>query len=114
MEELRDTNIIAFPDRSVAPRRDKVADPATAEAISPEARLARALAGLNEAVNTQREAITAWRAALGDLQTVTGRLGESLRTYHDNLGNLSSRVARLRTESVKLATWADGVLANEG
>ena len=78
-----------------------------------EARLTRALAGLNNAVTAQRAAMTAWKAALGDLKTVTGRLGASLRSYNDSLGHLDARVNTLRTEAVKLEAWADDVIAKK-
>jgi uncharacterized protein YukE len=58
--------------------------------------------------------MTAWKSALGDLRTVTGRLGDSLRNYNDSLGHLDARVKTLRTEAVKLEAWADDVLAKKG
>ena len=106
MTESTSGQIIPFPVRAITP--------AKREPTPEEARLTRALIGLNDAVNAQRVAITAWRAALGELKTVTGRLGASLRTYHDSLGHLDTRVASLRTEAVKLEAWADSVTAREG
>jgi hypothetical protein len=114
MTELPCAEVIPFPDRPASPRRTGTAGPSTVGPVSAEVRLTRALNGLNEAVNAQRVAMAAWRAALGDLQTVTGRLGESLRTYHDNLGHLSTRVKSLGSEAVRLEAWADGVLARDG
>ena len=90
------------------------ASKAQAEPSPAEARLTRALAGLNNAVITQRVAMAAWKAALGDLRTVTGRLGASLRTYNDSLGHLDARVKTLRAEAVKLEAWADDTLAKKG
>ena len=86
---------------------------APGEPTPAEARLARALAGLNNAVNAQRAAMTAWKAALGDLKTVTGRLGASLRSYNDSLGHLDARVSTLRTEAVKLEAWADDAITRK-
>ena len=90
------------------------ASKAQAEPSPAEARLTRALAGLNNAVITQRVGMAAWKAALGDLRTVTGRLGASLRTYNDSLGHLDARVKTLRAEAVKLEAWADDTLAKKG
>ena len=111
MAEPASAEIIHFPARAVAP--SPVASPKP-EPTAAEARLNKALIGLNEAVIAQRGAMAAWRAALGDLRTVTGRLGSSLRGYHDSLGQLDAKVAQLRTEAVKLEAWADGVLAPKG
>jgi hypothetical protein len=57
--------------------------------------------------------MTAWKSALGDLKTVTGRLGASLRTYNDSLGHLDERVKKLGTEAVKLESWAGDTLAKK-
>jgi len=84
------------------------------EATPAQLRLSRALIGLNEAVEAQREAVAAWKSALSELRTVTGRLGETMRTYHDNLGHLDTKVKTLRTESLKLEAWADTVQTNQG
>ena len=109
--ESSTAEIIPFPTRATAPT------PAPLPATDPtpvEARLSRALIGLNDAVIAQRAAMTAWKAALGDLRTVTGRLGGSLRRYSDSLGRLDARVATLRTEAVKLEAWADDAVAKNG
>jgi hypothetical protein len=108
MPESKTAEIIPFQPRAIAPIQ---APTAPTEA---EARLSRALINLNDAVIAQRAAMTAWKSALGNLRTVTGRLGSSLRTYHDNLGQLDARVATLRGEAVKLEAWADNVLSKKG
>jgi hypothetical protein len=107
--ESATAEIILFPTRAAAKPVAKV----QFEPTPAEARLSRALAGLNNAVTTQRAAMAAWKSALGDLRTVTGRLGDSLKTYNDSLGHLDARVQTLRAEAVKLEAWADGVLAKK-
>ena len=113
MSESSTAEIIQFPSRPSTP-------PATVSARTPseptaaEARLARALAGLNDALTQQRAAVAAWKASLATLSTSTGRLAASLRGYHDTLGRLDARVATLRTESQKLEAWADDVTAKDG
>jgi hypothetical protein len=114
MPEAATAEIIPFPARPAAPTTaDRVASPPIAPSAA-EVRLARALAGLNQAVAEQRVAMAAWKAAIGDLKTVTRRLGNSLRTYNDSLGQLDTRVSSLRTQAVKLEAWADDVLAKKG
>jgi hypothetical protein len=92
---------------------DRTATAANGTQASPEARLARALTTLNDAMIAQRAAMTAWSAALGDLRGATKRLGSSLVTYQDRLGRLDERAAGLRAEAKKLEKWADGVLARD-
>jgi hypothetical protein len=104
MTESTTAQIIMFPTRVLA--SETAAPPA-------EARLSRALIGLNDAVTAQRAAIAAWKSSLGDLSAATGRLGSSLRSYNDSLGQLDARVKTLRTEAVKLEAWADDVIARE-
>jgi hypothetical protein len=111
MPNAATAEIIPFPTRTA--KTVQRAQP-PAEPTAAEARLSRALTNLNSAVMAQREAIAAWKFALGDLRTVTKRLGGSLRTYSDSLGRLDSRVTSLRTEAMKLEAWADDVLAKKG
>lgn len=92
--------IIPFPTRS------RPAQP------RPEDRLARALAGLNAAMEEQRAAVTAWRGALGELQTTTAGLGESLRRYNGSLASLGGDVSALQAKTRALETWADEALAD--
>jgi hypothetical protein len=102
--------IILFPTPASVPAPSARAKP---EPTPAEARLTRALAGLNDAITTQRAAVAAWKASLGELSTATGRLGSSLRGYNDSLGKLDARVATLRAEAVKLEYWADDVIAKK-
>ena len=105
--------IIAFPGRAATPAAAaRAADKGTP---SPEeARLARALANLNEAVTAQRAAMAVWKSSLGDLRTVTRRLNTSLRSYGDSLSRLDARVATLRGEAAKLELWADEAMTRQG
>jgi hypothetical protein len=113
MSESTTAQIIMFPTRALASVMAAPVARAQTEPTEAEARLTRALIGLNEAVTAQRAAIAAWRSSLGDLSTATGRLGSSLRSYNDSLGQLDARVKTLRTEAVKLEAWADDVIARE-
>ncbi len=111
MSESSTAEIIQFPVRASAPVSRDVQVPV--DATPAQLRLSRALIGLNEAVEAQREAVAAWKSALGELRTVTGRLDDTMRTYHHNLGHLDANVKNLRTESLKLEAWADGVLTHQ-
>ena len=100
--------ILQFPARP-APRELFI--PAQIEPTEGEIRLSRALAGLNDALTAQRAAIAAWKASLTELGMATGRLGVSLRGYHDSLDRLDTRIGELRDQSTRLAAWADGAAA---
>ena len=113
MSESTTAQIILFPTRALASETAAAQTRKQTEPTEAEARLSRALIGLNEAVTAQRAAVAAWKSSLGELSTATGRLGSSLRSYNDSLGQLDARVKTLRTEAVKLEAWADGVLAHE-
>lgn len=113
MSESTTAQIIIFPTRALASEAAAPLARTHAEPCEAETRLSRALIGLNEAVTEQRTAIAAWKASLGDLSAATGRLGSSLRSYNDSLGQLDARVKTLRTEAVKLEAWADDVIARE-
>lgn len=103
MPESMTAEILQFRTRQPAP-------PAPPSPTEAEARLTRALAGLNEALDAQRVAVAAWKSSLSDLSTATGQLGTSLRTYNDSLDLLDARVTTLRSHAVKLEAWADDVL----
>lgn len=113
MSESTTAQIIIFPGRTLASETAAPVARTRSEPTEAEARLSRALVGLNEAVTAQRAAIAAWKSSLGDLSAATGRLGTSLRSYSDSLGQLDARVKTLRTEAVKLETWADDVIAKQ-
>ncbi len=102
-----------LPGQITAPQSARGAAPGAAQQSPDDARLAAALASLNEALDSQRTAMAAWASALGDLRDVTRRLGTSLVNYNERLSRLDGRVALLRTEAVRLERWADGVLARE-
>jgi hypothetical protein len=95
--------IIQFPVRPNVP--DLLA-PSHTEHTEAEERLNRALASLNSALTAQRAAVGVWKSSISDLSTATGRLGASLRSYHDSLGQLDVRVSTLRAESLKLEARA--------
>ena len=113
MTESTTAEIIRFPVRAGSPEPGAVLSATTAPADPADARLTRALANLNEALAGQRQAMAAWKSALGDLRTVTRRLGGSLRGYHDSLGQLDHRVSALRDEAVKLEAWASASVAKQ-
>jgi hypothetical protein len=114
MSESATAEIIQFPSRMVALAAP---DPVLAGFLAPseaQVRLARALADLNTALISQRSAMVAWKSALGDLRTVSQRLGTSLRGYSDTLGRVNDRVGSLRTEAVELEAWADIAMSPKG
>lgn len=113
MSESESARIILFPSRPAACGPVAGSPQRSIEQGQAEARLTRALTGLNDAVTAQRAAVAAWKSSLGDLSAVTGRLGASLRSYNESLGHLDARVASLRTEAVKLEAWADEVIAKQ-
>jgi hypothetical protein len=112
MSETATAKVIPFPARAVAPAAP-LSPPRASEPSAAEARLSRALIGLNDALDAQRVAVAAWKSALGELRTVTGRLGSSLRSYNDSLGQLDARVGKLRSEAVKLEAWADDAIVKQ-
>jgi hypothetical protein len=114
MPESPSANIIQFPAKSTAPATAKTPSSTQHVPTEAETRLSRALIALNEALITQRAAVAAWKASLGELSAVTGRLGASLRTYNDTIEHLDIRVASLRSEAVKLESWADTAIAGQG
>ena len=93
--------IIPFPTR------------ASAGADAGQLRLQRALRSLDEALTAQRAAIAEWRHSLDTLRTTMGGLGDSVRRYHDRLGELDTQVSGLRSQAVALEQWADDALARE-
>jgi chromosome segregation ATPase len=87
--------IIPFPTRTVEP--------------DGKARLAEALASLQRALDEQREAVAAWRGAMGELRNNMQRLGGSLSAYQLELVKLNSKVGALNRTSRKLQDWAEQV-----
>jgi hypothetical protein len=98
MSQSQTATIILFPTKPNTPVAASTIAPSVIAPSPEEARLARA----------------AWRLSLGELSTATGRLGATLQSHHDNLGQLGDRVATLHTEAVKLESWADNVIATKG
>jgi hypothetical protein len=124
MSEFATAKIIPFPVRQGAsvtlrpmgltPGPSSPKTPAATAPTQAEIRLSRALTDLNQAVLTQRIAMAAWKAALGDLRIVTRRLGTNLRSYNEGLSRLDARVNTLRAEAVKLEAWADEAISRKG
>lgn len=110
--------IIPFPGRAssvppAGPLRDRA--PLVPPAPSPEQdRLRIALASLNAALADQREAMKAWRGAMGDLKASTAALEESLQRYRGNLRTLGNRVNALGDQARALEAWADQAVAKQG
>ena len=73
-------------------------------------RLKQALAGLDQALTRQREAIAAWRRTLGELNGVVSGLGESLHRYRGSLDRLGTSVAGLHVQATQLERTADAAL----
>ena len=80
-------------------------------APNPAPRLQRALTGLNAALEEQRQALAAWRAALGELATTTQSIGHSLADLNDSLDHLGTTVTTLQEDAEATIAWADAALA---
>jgi hypothetical protein len=99
---MADAVIIPFPQRS-------------APAAGPEGeydRLQTALLQLQAALDDQRRAVSEWRFAMAELGIGVAGLGHSMAGYQDALGNIDGKLNGLRTEALKLESWADGVVAS--
>jgi uncharacterized coiled-coil protein SlyX len=95
---MRSAEIIAFP----------------APVISPQERLARALATLDAALAEQRVAVAKWRDSMNELHATMSSLGQSVQTLHGSLDTLAQQNASVHAEAVRLENWADGVLQQQG
>lgn len=91
----RQAEIVPFP--SVSRRADE------------HNRMQSALEQLNAAVTAHRNAVTAWRRALGELDTVVRSLGLSVVRYRVQLEGLHSGISRLHNEAERLERWADSL-----
>jgi chromosome segregation ATPase len=91
----RQAEIVPFP--SVSRRADE------------QNRMQAALEQLNEAVLAHRNAVTAWRRALVELDTVVRSLGMSMARYRVQLDGLNSGISRLHNEAERLERWADSL-----
>lgn len=87
--------IIPFPSRSAEP--------------DGKARLTEALANLQKALEEQKQAISAWRGAMGELRESMQRLGGSLSAYQVELVKLNGKVGSLNRTSRQLQDWAERV-----
>lgn len=85
--------------------------PAVAEPPDANARLARALRGLEAALVEQRAAVATWRASLATLQASVHGVGEGLQRYHGSLDRLQTDVSVLNGQATRLEQWADSMLA---
>ena len=82
-----------------------------APVISPQERLARALAKLDAALTEQREAVKRWRDNMAELRDTMSQLGDSVQTLNGSLATLGERNAAVRADALKLEAWADAALA---
>jgi hypothetical protein len=82
--------------------------------VSPEERLARALAKLDAALAEQRAAVGSWRDSMNMLGETMSQLGQSVQTLHVSLEDLAAQNAAVRDEALRLEAWADEVLRQEG
>ncbi len=101
-----DAEIIAFP-------RQRTTSDASDDASDGNARLLRALRGLDAALAEQRTAIAAWRASLSRLQETVHGMSDGLQRYRGSLDSLHTGVTRLNGQARQLESWADSVLAAE-
>lgn len=97
-----DAEIIAFPRQQ-----------ATSDASEGNARLLRALRGLDAALAEQRTAIAEWRASLSTLQQTVRGMSDGLQRYRGSLDSLHDGVTRLNGQARQLESWADSVLDAE-
>jgi outer membrane protein TolC len=75
------------------------------------ARLARALARLNEALADQATAVRAFRAAVFDLKEQVGRLDDGLQSYRASLEDAAITVMAARAAVRRLDRSADALAA---
>ena len=69
-------------------------------------RLDAAFSDLAQALAAHREAATAWRAALSQLELTMKRLQLSTVCYRMQLDSLNQGVGRLQIEAHRLESWA--------
>lgn len=86
--------IIVFPGR----RRSE---------LSPDARLSAALVGLQAALETQRDAIAAWRGSIEALGGAARSIEDNLGLYRSRLGALQTGLVGLHRQSSRLRDWAE-------
>ncbi len=72
-------------------------------------RLRRALLVLDAALTEQRNAVSQWQGALGELRGSVGGLGTTLCSYQNALSALDGKVEALKTHSERLAAWSDDI-----
>jgi hypothetical protein len=101
--------IIAFPARRPAPQGAPQGTP-----HGNQERLARALAGLDEALARQRSAMAEWRAALAELGASAVAVAAGRSSYHRRLRELQSCLATTHERAVTLERWADTMLDRSG
>ena len=101
--------IIPFPVRhkSPAPAPQAVV---VVDENDPQARLAAALAKLNEALNAQKKAVADWRDSLGSLKGSVQGLHGSLSTYNEKLGELGAGVQKIGDDSRATIARMDEIL----
>lgn len=90
--------VIPFPPLRARPPAPPPATPSE----DGRARLARALAGLRDALDGQEAAVAEWRRALGRLAATTGALGGSLGRYRTVLLRLEGQVTQLQDQARRL------------
>ena len=102
MSDRPTATIVAFPGASTT---------SWVPAEDPHARLARALAALEQALADQRTVLTGWRDSLGALRGSMHGLGQSVGGYQSRGGKLAAAVGGANRQARRLEAWADRVLA---
>jgi len=74
---------------------------------SPDARLNTALTELRAALDSQRDAIAAWRGSIEALGGVTRSIQDNLGHYRSRLGTLQTGLVGLHRQSARLSDWAE-------
>jgi len=84
--------------------------PAPATRTTDQERLRVALADLQTALTEQKKALSDWRFAMTELGIGVAGLGQALGSYQNSLADVEHHLGDLRTEAVKLESWADQAL----
>jgi hypothetical protein len=72
-----------------------------------DAHLSSALAELHAALETQRDAVAAWRASIDELGGAARSIEANLGRYRSRLGLLQTELVVLHQQASRLRDWAE-------
>ena len=98
-DAARQAVILPFPEKG---------DPAAQD------RLRRALAGLDNAIARQRQAVSEWQSVLHSLRGAIHGLHGAASAQERTLGELAENIAGLHGESLRLQAWGETTLGAQG